>query len=143
MVGGVSWPPDRQDSQPRMRSKVTSRPSTPPGPTLPLTSVAVMAFSYQPCAAVSFSNRSSLGPLILPPIIFSRISTTLYSYIADCFLPPTALALSPCLDGGGVTGFGVGVPRPSASVDAVQNWLHLPAHWLLLASIQARPPPNG
>ena len=42
------------------RSRVTSSPSTPPGPTRPLTSVLVIALSCHPSAASSFNSFSSL-----------------------------------------------------------------------------------
>src|SRR3954447_22188722 len=62
------------------RSNVISRPSTPPGPTRPLTSTEVMAFSCHPCRACSLRSFSTLSPDILPPSIPSRTSSTLYSY---------------------------------------------------------------
>jgi len=49
------------------------------GPPRPLFTVAGMAVSRHPCRACSFSIVSSLSPDILPPSIFSRISTTVYS----------------------------------------------------------------
>src|SRR6478752_1904979 len=60
-----------------------SRPSTPPGPIRPLMSAEVIAFRCQPWAACSLRIFSSLSPDILPPSIFSRTSTTLYSNAMD------------------------------------------------------------
>src|SRR3954452_23419674 len=71
---------DRGAGQPRKRSNVTRRPSTPPGPTRPFTSADVIVLSRHPWAAWSLRIPSSRSPDILPPIIFSRSSTTLYSY---------------------------------------------------------------
>src|SRR3954453_19848239 len=42
-----------------------------------------MALNCHPSRACSFNRRSSLSPDILPPIIFSRTSTTLYAYNVD------------------------------------------------------------
>jgi hypothetical protein len=61
------------------RSKVTRRPSTPPGPTRPLTSADVMAFTIQPFRASSFRISSSLSAESLPPTRLSRSWTTRYS----------------------------------------------------------------
>src|SRR6478735_985066 len=60
-----------------------SRPSTPPGPIRPLMSAEVIAFRCQPWAACSLRIFSSFSPDILPPSIFSRTSTTLYSNAMD------------------------------------------------------------
>ena len=65
------------------RSKVTSRPSTAPGPIRPLTSTEVIALSVHPCAPCSLSTFSSLSPDIFPPIMPSRSSTTLYCGMAS------------------------------------------------------------
>ena len=123
----------RPSARAPVRSNVTSSPSTPPGPTRPFTSVEVTAFRRQPCAACSLRTSCSLSPDILPPSIFSRISTTLCKpchgryrlaapssrYVGDPVGGPQAsrvrvLELDP-LDGGQRGGvlvaLGLGLPR--------------------------------
>jgi hypothetical protein len=87
----------RRAAQPVGRSKVTSSPSTPPGPTRPFTSAEVMALSCQPslasllrifscCSSASGAalrgtlSRSDRVPSdSFPPIRPSRSWTTRYS----------------------------------------------------------------
>ena len=79
LVDGVAPTGSRGSDQPTARSNVTSSPSVPPGPMRPFTSAEVMVLSCHPCSACSLRIRSSFSPDILPPIIFSRSSRTLYS----------------------------------------------------------------
>src|SRR5918993_687626 len=87
------WIPQRPDAQPGTSDPVRHsrldsgepdttqerrNPAVPPGPTRPFTSALVIALSCQPWEAWSLRSFSSFSPDILPPILLSRTSTTLY-----------------------------------------------------------------
>jgi hypothetical protein len=79
-----------------VRSNVTSSPSTPPGPTRPLTSADVIALRRQPWPACWLRTCSSLSPDILPPNIFLPKLQDLV-LIPFCHSPMFARPSRPCI----------------------------------------------